>query len=90
MSRKSRIEHALEHAFAPSYLEVEDDSAAHAGHLSHHGGAGQGGETHFRVTITAKAFAGTTRIARHRLINDVLKAELASGLHALQIEADAE
>ena len=57
-------------------------------HLHHgHAGAAPGGETHYSVRIRASAFAGLSRLARHRAVNDVLKAEFASGLHALHIDA---
>ena len=41
----------LTDAFAPTRLEIEDDSARHAGHA----GAQPGGESHFNVTIEAAA-----------------------------------
>lgn len=84
-SVKQRIEAKLAEAFRPEQLKVSDDSALHAGHS----GAPEGGESHFTVDILAEAFAGKTRIARHRLINDVLKDELAGPVHALAIKAKA-
>jgi BolA protein len=41
------------------------------------------------VRITAAAFAGKTRVAIHRMINEALADELGSGVHALAIEAKA-
>ena len=35
----------------------------------------------------AAAFGGLSRLAKHRAVNDALKAEFASGLHALHIDA---
>ena len=49
--------------FAPSRLDIVDDSHRHVGHP---GGAGQGGETHFTVTLISAAFAGLGRVARQR------------------------
>jgi BolA protein len=37
----------------------------------------------------AQAFKGKTRIERHRMINAALAAELAGGVHALAIHANA-
>ncbi|MGL1489083.1 BolA family protein, partial [Vibrio parahaemolyticus] len=51
-------------AFAPTRLDVINDSAAHAGHAGHDGS----GESHFTVVIEAAAFAGQTRLARQRLV----------------------
>lgn len=85
MNRHARLTSLLTHAFAPTRLEVEDQSAQHAGHA----GARPGGETHYKVTVVSEKFAGLSRPARHRLVYDALRAELASGLHALAVDAKA-
>lgn len=82
-SRSERIRSALEAAFHPSQLDIVDESHLHHGHA----GAAPGGETHYAVRIRAAALAGLTRVARHRAVNEALKAEFASGLHALHIDA---
>jgi BolA protein len=41
------------------------------------------------VYIVSDAFRGKSRIERHRLVNETLSGELASGLHALAIHASA-
>jgi BolA protein len=83
--RERRIRDILNERFQPEALEVKDDSALHAGHA----GAAPGGETHFSVRIVAEAFAGLSRVERHRKVNEALADELASGLHALAIVAKA-
>ena len=83
--RKERIAALLTTGFTPEALDVIDESDRHAGHA----GASPQGETHFRVKIVAAAFAGQTRVARHRAITATLAAEFANGLHALSIEAKA-
>jgi BolA protein len=75
----------LTEAFMPESLTVVDESDQHQGHAGHR----PGGQTHFRVYIVAAAFHGKTRIDRHRMINSVLSAELAAGVHALAIHAKA-
>ncbi|CBX94671.1 hypothetical protein IAQ61_009355 [Plenodomus lingam] len=44
-------------------------------------------ETHFRVVITSSAFQGKMQVARHRMVNTLMKDELAreGGIHALQL-----
>lgn len=86
MSVKSRIETRLTEAFSPERLVVIDESQHHAGHQPDITGTG---ETHMRVRIVSSAFAGMTRLARHRAVNDLLKPELDAGLHALAIEPAA-
>lgn len=85
-SVKDRITATLQEAFSPVSLEVVDESDRHKGH----GGWREGGETHFRVHIVSAAFAGMSRLAIHRAINEKLALELAAGVHALAIEAKAE
>ncbi len=82
MSYRSRIETKLA-TLSPSRLEVIDESEHHRGH----GGWREGGETHFFVRIAAESFRGVSRLGRHRMVNDLLAAELAERVHALRIEA---
>jgi BolA protein len=79
------ITQKLTEALAPQSLKVDDESHLHAGHMGHR----DGGETHYRVYIVSNAFENKTRIERHRLINGILSAELAGGVHALAIHAKA-
>lgn len=78
------VEAALRAAIVPLVqLEVQDDSAAHAGHA----GAREG--RHFSVRLVAPAFAGLSRVARHRLVYDALARLMPQGIHALAIDARA-
>ncbi|WP_377290672.1 BolA family protein [Rhizobium sp. SG2393] len=86
MSVRQTIEDRLAAAFAPERLVVIDESHHHAGHQPGFDGSG---ESHLRVRIVAKAFAGLSRVARHRAINELVKPELDAGLHALAVEAAA-
>jgi BolA protein len=85
MNTVDRIRTTLAQHLAPERLDVIDESALHAGHA----GAVPGKTTHVRVHIVSAAFNGKSRIERHRLVNDLLAAEIAAGLHALAIEARA-
>ena len=85
MRTADTIRKKLTEAFAPQSLTVEDESAKHEGHSGHR----EGGQTHYRVYIESQAFKGKTRIERHRMINGILSAELAGGVHALAIHATA-
>ena len=77
------IEAKLRAAFQPSRLAVTDDSAKHAGHA----GARPGGETHFSVEIVSASFEGKSRVARHRMVYELLADEIAGGVHALAVRA---
>ncbi len=85
MTMQQTITDKLREAFTPAHLDVIDESHLHEGHAGHRAG----GETHFRVQIVADAFAGKSRIDRHRLVNAALAAELAASVHALAIKAQA-
>jgi BolA family transcriptional regulator, general stress-responsive regulator len=73
----------LTEAFTPQSLRVLDESHQHAGHSGHR----PGGQTHYRIYIVSNAFKGKTRLERHRMINQLLSAELEGGVHALAIHA---
>jgi len=85
MTMAERIRQLLENEFAPTMLEVIDDSAKHAGHA----GARAGGESHFTVKIISKKFSGLRQVACHRAVYAVLKPLFDEGLHALAIDARA-
>jgi BolA family transcriptional regulator, general stress-responsive regulator len=82
-TRTERIRAALAAAFSPDHLEIVDESHLHHGHA----GAAPGGETHYSVTVSGGSLASLPRLARHRAINDALKAEFETGLHALSLKA---
>jgi BolA protein len=84
-TRRDRIAARLTAGLAPVSLDILDESDRHAGHA----GARPEGETHFRVTVVAEAFAGLSRLERHRLVQRLLAEELDAGLHALAIAARA-
>lgn len=75
----------LNSAFSPQSLNIVNESYLHAGHGDHV----LSGESHFRVHIVSDAFKGKSRIERHRMINSLLATELAGGVHALAIHANA-
>ena len=77
----AQLRSALEQAFAPTTLEILDDSAAHAGHP----GARSGG--HYRVKLVAEAFRGHSSLERHRLVYAAVAPLLSGSVHALNIVA---
>ena len=79
------IETLLERAFAPSRLEVVNDSAKHHGHTGDDGS----GESHFTVLIESEAFAGKNRLERQRMVNRALGDIPGQRVHALAIRAFA-
>jgi len=85
MSVRDTIVAKLSAEFAPSHLEVIDESNKHRGHA----GWREGGETHFRVRIVSSRLQGLSRVSQHRAVMDVLDAELKDRVHALAIEVRA-
>uniref|UniRef100_UPI0037E7F0DC bolA-like protein 1 n=1 Tax=Semicossyphus pulcher TaxID=241346 RepID=UPI0037E7F0DC len=63
----------------PDHLEVHNESHMHA--------VPPGSESHFRVLVVSSQFEGLPLIKRHRLVNEALKEELSSCVHALAIQA---
>jgi BolA protein len=83
MSVERDIRNKLTEAFAPAALEVVNDSHRHAGHA----GSPGTGESHFTIKVVSAAFAGKSRLERHRMVNQALAVELAGKIHALAITA---
>lgn len=86
MTIEEDMRRKLTEAFRPERMEIINESHLHAGHKPHFDGSG---ETHFRVRIVSAAFAGQSRVARHRALNDLLKPEIEAGVHALALEPAA-
>ena len=72
-------------ALDPTHLDVINESAHHAGHMGDDGS----GESHFRVVVESRAFAGLSRVHRQRLVNRALADLLRDKVHALAIRASA-
>ncbi len=85
MSIRQDIERILSEAFAPTRLEVINDSARHHGHAGDDGS----GESHFTVVIESEAFAGKSRLDRQRMVNRALGDIPGQRVHALAIRASA-
>ncbi len=79
MTYAERMETKLVKAYAPTHLEIIDESEDHRGH----GGYREGGETHFKLIISAAAFNGMSRVAQQRSIMALLKPEMDERVHAL-------
>ena len=69
-------------ALDPLFIEINDDSAKHAGHAGARGGGG-----HFRLAIVSPRFAGCKTMERHRLVYDALGPLMKREIHALSITA---
>ena len=65
----------------PISLEIEDDSAAHAGHKGNTGGG------HFNLKIASSHFSQKSQIMRHRLIYQALNDLIPQQIHAISIVA---
>ena len=79
------METLLTEAFAPTRLEVINDSAKHHGHSGDDGS----GESHFTIVIEAAAFADKSRLERQRMVNKALGDIPGERVHALAIQASA-
>ena len=71
-------------AFAPTRLEIDDESEAHRGHSGYR----EGGESHFRILMRAPALADMERLARHRAVHAALGPDLVGRIHALVLDLD--
>ncbi len=81
MSIRVEMEQRLNAAFAPTELEVVDDSNSHIGHAGHDGS----GESHFNVRIRSAAFKGKSRVQQHRAVHQAL-GDIVPRIHALALD----
>ena len=79
------IARLLTAAFAPTRLDVVNDSERHLGHAGHDGS----GESHFTIEIESPAFTGVSRLERQRMVNRSLGDIPGQRVHALAIKARA-
>lgn len=84
MAMAEIIESRLNEAFAPRALEIVNDSSRHAGHAGDDGS----GESHFTIHIVSDAFAGMSRLERHRAVHTAL-GDLTHRIHALALKIEA-
>lgn len=80
--RVPAIRAAIESALSPVSLNVEDDSARHAGHEGARDGRG-----HFNVEVVSESFRGLAPLARHRRVYDAVGTMMETDIHALSIIA---
>ncbi len=81
MNKVEEIRKRLIDAFAPTYLEVIDESDQHKDHAGY-----QGGGRHFAIIIDADCFQSLSRVAIHRQIYQVLGDFIPEKIHALRIK----
>ncbi len=81
----AEIETRLQARFAPSKLNVINESASHAGHRGDDGS----GESHFAIDIESTAFSGVGRLERQRMVNRALGDLSGQRVHAIAIKARA-
>lgn len=65
-----------------NHLDIEDESAQHAGHAGAKGGGG-----HYRMRIVSSVFSGKNTLTRHRMVYDALGDLMQREIHALSITA---
>ena len=78
--RVEMIRQRLTEALAPESLDIEDDSASHAGHAS------AGGAGHFNVVIVSDKFKGLNLLKRHRLVYAAVDDIMNTEIHALSMK----
>lgn len=80
MTTREKIEQTLRQTLVATIVEIEDESALHAGHA----GAASGGG-HYRVKVVSPLFEGKNSVARHRMVYDALATEMRREIHALAL-----
>lgn len=79
---KARIEEILRREFAPTHLEIIDDSDRHKGHA----GPQEFGGGHFSIVMVSEAFRGKSLVDQHRAVNTALRDLFGRDIHALALK----
>lgn len=77
MNAEQNIIELLQASFAPSHLEVINESHGH--------NVPPNSQTHFKVVLATSAFEGKSLVQRHRAVYEALRGPLESGVHALAL-----
>ncbi len=77
MTMRERLTERLHTQFAPSYLEVIDESHQH--------NVPAGAESHFKVTLVCTQFEAQPLIKRHRAVHQALAGDIQAAIHALAL-----
>ena len=83
MNTIEKLEQILRQNFKVDYLEFIDESFKHTGHSE----AKKSGGGHFELIIVSDDFTGKSLVERHRMVNQALKSEFKTAIHALSIKA---
>lgn len=83
ISMKEIIEQKIQDTLDPVSVEVINESHLHKGHSGDDGS----GESHFKLKVVSSAFEGKSRLARHKIVFEILS-EQVQQIHALSIDAD--
>ena len=79
ISTIEKIKQLLTTNLSPTFLEITDQSAQHAGHIGNTGGG------HYTVIISSPLFSGQSRLTSHRKIYTILDVLMKHDIHALKI-----
>lgn len=85
VTAEQRLREKLTAALNPVRLDIVNESDLHAGHR----GSPGTGESHFRILIVSAAFTGQSRVSRHRRVNEILKDDVGTSIHALALSTYA-
>lgn len=77
MDVQTIIENKITANIPVDFFYIENESFRHA--------VAADSQSHFKVTLVSPSFENMPLIARHRLINELLKEQLAGEVHALAL-----
>lgn len=75
---KEKIEEKLKARFNPLHLQVINESHTHSFDPQ--------GESHFKIIVVSDVFINSSRLQKHRLVNDLLSEEI-SQIRAFSLSA---
>lgn len=77
MTRQQRLHEIININLSPVLFNIEDETHQHS--------VPADAESHFKSVIVSERFNTLNRVARHRMVNQLVKEEFSKGLHALSL-----
>lgn len=80
MNRIEKMKQLIETELSPTFLNITDNSQAHAGHAGTSTGLG-----HYTLEIGSEKFKGKSKVQCHQMIYAALGDMMQTDIHALRI-----
>lgn len=80
-SKQKIMEERLRGALNISFLQIENQSALHSGHMGDDGS----GESHYKIKLDSSDLQSLSRLAKHRKVLEILGDDITGHTHSISL-----